>query len=108
MEMAEPSFRIFRTAGDRGLPVPGVAASPRPAPARGQGRKAGPGRTMVRIDVGTAVCVASQWLDGDNAGRGHWLRILGVDEYMLDDLFMAESMNLTDVRQHIVWGGPAA
>jgi hypothetical protein len=26
-----------------------------------------------------------------------------VDEYMLDDLFLAESMNLTDVRRHITW-----
>jgi hypothetical protein len=71
----------------------------------------GPERTLVRIDVGTGVCVASQWIDDE--ARGHWLRILGVDEYMLDDLFLAESMNLTDVRRHISWdlpgdGGPAA
>ena len=38
---------------------------------------------------------------------GHWIRILGVDEYMLDDLFLAESMNLTDVRRHISWELPA-
>ncbi|MCA4133556.1 hypothetical protein [Arthrobacter sp. M4] len=68
-----------------------------------------PGTTVVRIDVETAVCVSSRSLDGTTAGRGHELTILGVDEYMLDDLFMAESMNLTDVRRHIVWGGdPAA
>lgn len=67
-----------------------------------------PGRTMIRIDVGTGVCVSSESLDGEASGQGHWLRIVGVDEYMLDDLFLAESMNLTDVRKHIVWdAGPA-
>lgn len=71
-----------------------------------------PGHTLLRIDSGTGVCVASRWLDapgGGNAqdGYGHWLRILGVDEYMLDDLFLAESMNLTDVRRHISWDVPA-
>jgi hypothetical protein len=58
----------------------------------------------VRVDGGTGVCVASSWLDGP-AG-GHWLKILAVDEYMLDDLFLAESMNLTDVRSHISWDIP--
>lgn len=68
-----------------------------------------PGRTLLRVDSGTGVCVSSQSLDGDTAGQGHWMRILGVDEYMLDDLFLAESMNLTDVRKHISWDiGPRA
>lgn len=62
-----------------------------------------PGRTMLRIDAGTGVCVSSRWLEEEAAGYGHWLRILAVDEYMLDDLFLAESMNLTDVRRHISW-----
>ncbi|MCB5291669.1 hypothetical protein [Arthrobacter sp. SO3] len=71
-----------------------------------------PGRTLVRIDAGTGVCVASHWLGGGQEGNGpqeygHWLRILAVDEYMLDDLFLAESMNLTDVRRHISWELPA-
>lgn len=66
-----------------------------------------PGRTLVRVDAGTGVCVASRWLDGGQEAYGHWLRILGVDEYMLDDLFLAESMNLTDVRRHISWELPA-
>jgi hypothetical protein len=30
-----------------------------------------------------------------------------VDEYMLDDLFLAQSVSLTDVRQHITWDVPA-
>ncbi|KQR67100.1 hypothetical protein ASF98_09000 [Arthrobacter sp. Leaf337] len=63
----------------------------------------GPGRNLIRIDVGTGVCVLSRSLENESAGLGHWLRILGVDEYMLDDLFLAESMNLTDVRRHISW-----
>jgi hypothetical protein len=62
-----------------------------------------PGRTLLRIDAGTGVCVASRWLEDASAGYGHWLRIQAVDEYMLDDLFLAESMNLTDVRRHISW-----
>ncbi|MGA7207267.1 MAG: hypothetical protein WBX27_21845, partial [Specibacter sp.] len=46
-----------------------------------------PGRTAVRIDIETAVCVASRSLDGDTAGAGHAIIIRGIDEYMLDDLF---------------------
>lgn len=72
-----------------------------------------PGRNLIRVDVGTGVCVASRWLEDESKDYGHWLRILAVDEYMLDDLFLAESMNLTDVRRHISWDisrgtGPAA
>jgi hypothetical protein len=66
-----------------------------------------PGRTAIRIDQGTGVCVASQSLDGASSGAGHWMNILGVDEYMLDDLFEEVSMGLTDVRRHIPWNvGP--
>ncbi|ACL39238.1 conserved hypothetical protein [Pseudarthrobacter chlorophenolicus A6] len=65
------------------------------------------GRTLVRVDLGTGVCVNSRSLELETEGYGHWLRILGVDEYMLDDLFLAESMNLTDVRRHISWDIPA-
>ena len=53
--------------------------------------------------------MASQSLDGDTAGAGHWIVLLGVDEYMLDDLFEEVSMGLTDVRAHIPWDlGPNA
>ena len=62
-----------------------------------------PGTNRVRIDVGTGVCVASQSLEPATPEYGHWLRVIAVDEYMLDDLFLAESMNLTDVRRHISW-----
>ncbi len=62
-----------------------------------------PGRNRVRIDLETGVCVASQSLEAATPDYGHWIRIIAVDEYMLDDLFLAESMNLTDVRRHISW-----
>ncbi|WP_113717091.1 hypothetical protein [Arthrobacter dokdonensis] len=67
-----------------------------------------PGRTAVRIDLETAVCVASQSLDGDTAGAGHAMVLLGIDEYMLDDLFEEVSMGLTDVRAHIPWDLPGS
>jgi hypothetical protein len=66
-----------------------------------------PGRSRIRVDLGTGVCVASHSLEPGTDEYGHWLRILAVDEYMLDDLFLAQSMNLTDVRQHIPWDVPA-
>jgi hypothetical protein len=62
-----------------------------------------PGSNRVRLDLGTGICVSSQSLEAATTGYGHWLRIIAVDEYMLDDLFLAESMNLTDVRRHISW-----
>ena len=62
-----------------------------------------PGSNSVRIDLETGVCVASHSLEGAAPDYGHRLRIIAVDEYMLDDLFLAESMNLTDVRRHISW-----
>lgn len=62
-----------------------------------------PGRTAVRIDLETGICVASQSLDGETAGAGHWMVLMGIDEYMLDDLFEEVSMGLTDVRSHIPW-----
>ncbi|PYI68424.1 hypothetical protein CVV68_06335 [Arthrobacter livingstonensis] len=67
-----------------------------------------PGRTAVRIDLETAVCVASQSLDGDSSGAGHALVLRGIDEYMLDDLFEEVSMGLTDVRSHIPWDLPGS
>lgn len=62
-----------------------------------------PGSTRVRLDLRTGICLSSQSLVPETADYGHWLRIIAVDEYMLDDLFLAESMNLTDVRRHISW-----
>ena len=97
-----------------GRPALETTVSPNPSyrPADPVAPLCRPGRTLLRIDAGTGVCVASRWLDAPGGGTGqdgygHWLRILGVDEYMLDDLFLAESMNLTDVRRHISWDVPA-
>ena len=42
---------------------------------------------LVRLDVGTGVCVLIEQLDGTDLGRGHELRIEAVDEPMADDLF---------------------
>jgi hypothetical protein len=42
---------------------------------------------LVRLDVGTGVCVLTEQLDGTDLGRGHDLRIEAVDEPMADDLF---------------------
>lgn len=61
------------------------------------------GRTSLRIDRETAVCVYSEALDGPLRGHGHRLLIHASDEYMLDDLFVEQSMHLTDVRDHIPW-----
>lgn len=63
----------------------------------------GAGSTAVRVDWETGVCVSTLALDGPLAGSGHSVRILGVDEYMLDELFVEDSVELTDVRAHIPW-----
>ena len=47
-----------------------------------------PDAYRVRLDVQTGVCVLTEALGGDNAGRGHDLRIEAVDEPMADDLFV--------------------
>lgn len=42
----------------------------------------------VRLDVQTGVCVLTEAIGGEVAGRGHDLRIEAVDEPMADDLFV--------------------
>lgn len=59
-----------------------------------------PGRTAVTIDWETGVCVAAEALDGAEPGAGHELRILGLDEYLIDDLFTGQDYGLSDVRAH--------
>lgn len=61
------------------------------------------GRTRLRLDLQTAVCVYSEALEGPAEGNGHQITIHAADEYMLDDLFVEQSMHLTDVRDHIPW-----
>ncbi|MHA7155946.1 hypothetical protein [Arthrobacter sp. TMN-50] len=63
----------------------------------------GRGHTEVKVDVGTGICVSTLALDGPFAGGGHRLRILGVDEYLVDDHFVDSVMSPTDVTAHIPW-----
>lgn len=63
----------------------------------------GSGETTVTIDWETGVCLSTLALDGPLAGSGHSVRVLGVDEYMPDDLFVEASNNLSDVRRHLPW-----
>jgi hypothetical protein len=63
----------------------------------------GAGRTRVSIDVGTGICVATRALDGAAAGAGHKLSILGVDDYLDDDLFLAAPEIPVDARAHVPW-----
>ncbi|TLM86145.1 hypothetical protein [Pseudarthrobacter sp. NamE5] len=84
-----------------------VAPTPAYHPADPSAPLCPPGRNRIRVDLGTGVCVSSHALKPEKDQYGHWLRIIAVDEYMLDDLFLAESMNLTDVRRHISWDVPA-
>ncbi|MGN7148993.1 hypothetical protein ACTHQ6_08355 [Arthrobacter sp. SAFR-179] len=98
-----------RFAEHEGRPVLEAVATPNPAyrPGDPAAPLCLPGRSLLRVDTGTGVCVSSQSLEQETEEYGHWIRILAVDEYMLDDLFLAESMNLTDVRRHISWDIPA-
>ncbi|GAB3535317.1 hypothetical protein GCM10027403_12650 [Arthrobacter tecti] len=63
----------------------------------------GTGNTRVVVDIATAICVSTTALDGELAGCGHRLAISGVDEYMVDDLFIDAPPTLTDVREHMPW-----
>lgn len=101
VELLEP----VRDVEHEGRPARETVVSPNPGyrPLDPESPLCGPGRTRIRIDTGTGVCVASEPLDGGADLPGHWIRILAVDEYMLDDLFVAEPVNLTDVREHIQW-----
>jgi hypothetical protein len=101
VEILEPVHEVDHE-GRRALETV-VSPNPSYRPLDPEAPLCAPGRTRVRIDAGTGVCVASVPLDSESQHTGHWIRILAVDEYMLDDLFVAEPMNLTDVRAHIQW-----
>jgi len=98
-----------RYAEHEGRPVLEAVVVPNPAyrPADPAAPLCLPGTSRLRVDLGTGVCVSSQSLEPETDQYGHWIRILAEDEYMLDDLFLAEAMNLTDVRRHISWDIPA-
>lgn len=63
----------------------------------------GSGHTLVLVDVGTGICVSTTALDGPNAGAGHELQILAMDEYLTDDYFHAAPAELSDVSEHVPW-----
>ncbi|QDG87647.1 hypothetical protein [Pseudarthrobacter sp. NIBRBAC000502770] len=102
-------IREARYADHEGRPVLEAVVVPNPAyrPADPAAPLCLPGKSLLRVDMDTGVCVSSQSLEAETEGYGHWIRIIAVDEYMLDDLFLAQSMNLTDVRRHISWDIPA-
>jgi len=102
-------IREARYADHEGRPVLEAVVVPNPAyrPADPAAPLSLPGKSLLRVDMDTGVCVSSQSLEAETEGYGHWIRIIAVDEYMLDDLFLAQSMNLTDVRRHISWDIPA-
>src|SRR4051794_11302937 len=66
-----------------GRPALETTVSPNPSyrPADPAAPLCRPGRTLLRVDAGTGVCVSSRWLDAPGTtgqdGYGHWLRILG-------------------------------
>ncbi|GAB12197.1 hypothetical protein ARGLB_010_00330 [Arthrobacter globiformis NBRC 12137] len=101
VEVLEPVQEVAH----EGRPALETVVSPNPGyrPLDAAAPLCGPGRTRIRIDAGTGVCVVAEPLDSGGQVPGHRIRILAVDEYMLDDLFVAEPMNLTDVREHIQW-----
>lgn len=98
-----------RYADHEGRAVLEAVVAPNPAyrPVDSAAPLCAPGLSRLRVDRATGVCVSSQSLQSETEDYGHWIRIIAVDEYMLDDLFLAESMNLTDVRRHISWDIPA-
>jgi hypothetical protein len=101
VELLEP----VREVGHEGRPAWETVVAPNPGyrPLDPENPLCGPGRTRIRLDIGTGVCVSCEALDQGPDAPGHVIRILAVDEYMLDDLFVAEPVNLTDVREHIQW-----
>lgn len=102
-------IRDLRYADHEGRPAIEAVVVPNPAyrPADPAAPLCLPGSSLLRVDVATGVCVSSRSLEPETGEYGHWIRIIAVDEYMLDDLFLAQSMNLTDVRRHISWDIPA-
>ena len=87
--------RAARARG-RGGPRPRLRPDDAGAPPR-------PARTRVLLDERTAICVRSEVLEGPLAGTGHDLRVEAVDEDLIDDLFAAVRLDLTDVSKHLPW-----
>lgn len=66
-----------------------------------------PQGSRIVIDLATSICVLSQPIEFDPSLRarngGFLIRLLGVDEYMLDELFEDSTPTLTDVAAHLPW-----
>lgn len=61
------------------------------------------GRTRLRLDLATGICVQRQILSGAGAGKIQQVRIVAVDRYMIDGLFTQPTASLSDVRQAPHW-----
>lgn len=86
---AEPvTVHALRETAHEGRPVLEAVVSPGHAYRVAEPAAAllGPGRSTVRIDVATGVCVQVE--PEEESGPRLWLRILGTDEYVGDDEFV--------------------
>lgn len=62
--------------------------------------------TRLRIDRATGLCVERTILTGKDAGTEHHVKILAVDQYMIDGLFTQPEASLSDVREAPLWPIP--
>ncbi|MGL3806290.1 hypothetical protein ACSYDW_09355 [Paeniglutamicibacter sp. R2-26] len=67
----------------------------------------GTGVTRLRLDRATGLCVERTILSGEDAGAEHHVKILAVDQYMIDGLFTQPQASLSDVREAPLWPIPA-
>lgn len=66
----------------------------------------GTGITRLRLDVATGLCVERKILTGADAGLEHHVKIVAVDQYMIDGLFTQPTASLSDVREAPLWPIP--
>lgn len=64
------------------------------------------GTTRIRIDRATGICVDRLVLSGPESGRGHRVKIIAVDQYMIDGLFTQPTAELSDMRLAPLWPIP--
>ena len=67
----------------------------------------GTGVTRLRLDRATGLCVERTILTGEDAGAEHHVKILAVDQYMIDGLFTQPKASLSDVREAPLWPIPS-
>lgn len=66
----------------------------------------GSGTTRLRLDLATGLCVERKILTGEGAGTEHHVKIVAVDQYMIDGLFTQQTASLSDVREAPLWPIP--